>query len=94
MSTDLLNVGDIVEEPEDVLSQVVRKQEAALRRLEQKHGIGYGKPPVGSKSEARAKKYNENCVRDFLFTLFIDGENGIFKMRREIISKLIKVFFV
>ena len=50
-------------EEEDVLSSVVRKQEAALKRLEAKHGTGYGKPPPGSQSEARAKKYNENCVR-------------------------------
>ena len=48
---------------DDVLSSVVRKQEAALKRLEAKHGTGYGKPPPGSQSEARAKKYNENCVR-------------------------------
>ena len=54
------------DEDEDVLSSVVRKQEAALKRLEQKHGSGYGKPPPGSQSEARAKKYNENCVRQIL----------------------------
>ena len=42
---------------------VVRRQEAALRRLEAKHGSGYGKPPPGSESEARAKRYNENCMR-------------------------------
>ena len=60
---------DISSEPsqddEDVLSQVVKRQEAALKKLEVKHGAGYGKPPAGSKSEARAKRYNENCVRDF-----------------------------
>ena len=42
---------------EDSLTVVVRKQEAALKKLEQKHGAGYGKPPPGSKSEARAKRY-------------------------------------
>ena len=40
---------------EDSLTVVVRKQEAALKKLEQKHGAGYGKPPPGSKSEARGK---------------------------------------
>lgn len=48
---------------EDVMTGVVRRQEAALRRLEAKHGSGYGKPPPGSESEARAKRYNENCMR-------------------------------
>ena len=52
-----------VEGQEDVMTGVVRRQEAALRRLEAKHGSGYGKPPPGSESEARARKYNENCVR-------------------------------
>ena len=42
---------------EDSLTVVVRKQEAALKKLEQKHGAGYGKPPPGSKSEARAKRF-------------------------------------
>ena len=41
---------------EDSLTVVVRKQEAALKKLEQKHGAGYGKPPPGSKSETRAKR--------------------------------------
>ena len=41
----------MVEAGEDVLSGVVRRQEAALRRLEQKHGPGYGQPPPGSQSE-------------------------------------------
>ena len=45
------------------LGMLVRRQEAALRRLEAKHGSGYGKPPPGSESEARAKRYNENCMR-------------------------------
>ena len=48
---------------EDVMSGVVRRQEAALRKLEAKHGSGYGKPPPGSESEARARRYNENCMR-------------------------------
>ena len=51
---------------DDVMSQVVKKQEAALRKLEMKHGPGYGKPPAGSKSEARAIKYNVQCAREFL----------------------------
>ena len=55
-----------VEGQEDVMTGVVRRQEAALRRLEAKHGSGYGKPPPGSESEARARKYNENCVRSVL----------------------------
>ena len=55
--------GDQSEGQEDVMTGVVRRQEAALRRLEAKHGSGYGKPPPGSESEARARKYNENCVR-------------------------------
>ena len=54
---------DQSEGQEDVMTGVVRRQEAALRRLEAKHGSGYGKPPPGSESEARARKYNENCVR-------------------------------
>ena len=41
----------MAEAGEDVLSGVVRRQEAALRRLEQKHGPGYGQPPPGSQSE-------------------------------------------
>ena len=53
----------MAETAEDVLSGVVRRQEAALRRLEQKHGPGYGQPPPGSQSEQRARRYNENCVR-------------------------------
>jgi len=61
---------------EDVLSSVVRKQEAALKRLEQKHGSGYGKPPPGSQSEARAKKYNENCVREIIELCAIISERG------------------
>merc|ERR1712243_212328 len=51
-----------VAEQDDSLTVVVKKQEAALKKLEEKHGSGYGKPPPGSKSEARAKKYNENCT--------------------------------
>ena len=47
---------------EDSLTVVVRKQEAALKKLEQKHGAGYGKPPPGSKSEARAKRYPTHWV--------------------------------
>ena len=54
------------EDDDDVMSQVVKKQEAALRKLEMKHGPGYGKPPAGSKSEARAVKYNVQCAREFL----------------------------
>ena len=53
----------LADQSEDVMTGVVRRQEAALRRLEAKHGSGYGKPPPGSESEARAKRYNENCVR-------------------------------
>ena len=49
---------------EDSLTVVVRKQEAALKKLEQKHGAGYGKPPPGSKSEARAKRFPTH-VLDF-----------------------------
>ena len=49
--------GEVVVGEEDSLTVVVRKQEAALKKLEQKHGAGYGKPPPGSKSEARAKRY-------------------------------------
>ena len=45
---------------EDSLTVVVRKQEAALKKLEQKHGAGYGKPPPGSKSEARAKRSSQS----------------------------------
>ena len=56
-------LADQSEKQEDVMTGVVRRQEAALRRLEAKHGSGYGKPPPGSESEARAKKYNENCMR-------------------------------
>ena len=56
----------VFEEDDDVMSQVVKKQEAALRKLEMKHGPGYGKPPAGSKSEARAVKYNVQCAREFL----------------------------
>ena len=59
-STVLVNQS---ENQEDVMTGVVRRQEAALRRLEAKHGSGYGKPPPGSESEARAKRYNENCMR-------------------------------
>ena len=55
--------GDQSEGQEDVMTGVVRRQEAALRRLEAKHGSGYGKPPPGSESEARAKRYNENCMK-------------------------------
>ena len=56
-------LADQSEKQEDVMTGVVRRQEAALRRLEAKHGSGYGKPPPGSESEARAKRYNENCMR-------------------------------
>ena len=48
--------GEVVGE-EDSLTVVCRKQDAALKKLEQKHGAGYGKPVPGSKSEARAKRY-------------------------------------
>ena len=61
---------------EDSLSVVVRKQEAALKRLEEKHGAGYGKPPPGSKSEARAKKYNESCTREILQLCGLVSEKG------------------
>ena len=54
---------------EDSLTVVVRKQEAALKKLEQKHGAGYGKPPPGSKSEARAKRYNLR-ICDFDLNIF------------------------
>lgn len=63
-------------EGEDSLTAVVRKQEAALRRLEEKHGAGYGKPPPGSKSEARAKKYNENCSREIIQLCGLISEKG------------------
>ena len=39
----------VSEDADDVLTKVVRKQEAALRRLENLHGPGYGKPVPGSK---------------------------------------------
>ena len=55
--------GVLRRQEEDVMSGVVRRQEAALRKLEAKHGSGYGKPPPGSESEARARRYNENCMR-------------------------------
>merc|ERR1719412_1413191 len=61
---------------EDSLTVVVRKQEAALKKLEQKHGAGYGKPPPGSKSEARAKKYNESCMREILQLCGLIAEKG------------------
>ena len=61
---------------DDILSKVVKKQEAALRKLEEKHGSGYGKPPAGSKSEARAKRYNENCVREIIELCAIISERG------------------
>ena len=60
--------GEVVGE-EDSLTVVVRKQEAALKKLEQKHGAGYGKPPPGSKSEARAKRYNLR-ICDFDLNIF------------------------
>jgi len=63
-------------EGEDSLTLVVRKQEAALRKLEEKHGAGYGKPPPGSKSEARAKKYNENCTREIIELCGLISEKG------------------
>jgi len=68
---------NLEEEPvEDSLTVVVRKQEAALRRLEEKHGAGYGKPPPGSKSEARAKKYNENCAKEVIQLCGLIQEKG------------------
>ena len=39
---------------EDSLTVVVRKQEAALKKLEQKHGAGYGKPIPGSATDKRS----------------------------------------
>eukprot|EP00092_Neocalanus_flemingeri_P018915 GFUD01020487.1.p1 GENE.GFUD01020487.1~~GFUD01020487.1.p1 ORF type:complete len:209 (+),score=51.96 GFUD01020487.1:174-800(+) len=63
-------------EQDDSLTIVVKKQEAALKRLEEKHGSGYGKPPPGSKSEARAKKYNENCTREIVELCGIVSEKG------------------
>ena len=69
----------MVEAGEDVLSGVVRRQEAALRRLEQKHGPGYGQPPPGSQSEQRARRYNENCVRWLARVVYwVDHERTIF----------------
>jgi len=65
-----------VSETDDSLTVVVKKQEAALKRLEEKHGTGYGKPPPGSKSEARAKKYNENCTREIVELCGIVSEKG------------------
>merc|ERR1711970_1107610 len=65
-----------LEEEEDSLTRVVKKQEAALKRLEEKHGAGYGKPPPGSKSEARARKYNENCTREIVELCGIVSEKG------------------
>ena len=53
----------VVRTQEDVMSGVLRRQEAALRKLEAKHGSGYGKPPPGSESEARTRRYNEKCMR-------------------------------
>ena len=38
--------------------------------------LGYGKPPPGSKSEARAKKYNENCTREIVELCGIVSEKG------------------
>merc|ERR1719474_2041501 len=61
---------------DDSLTIVVKKQEAALKKLEEKHGEGYGKPPPGSKSEARAKKYNENCTREIVELCGIISEKG------------------
>merc|ERR1712192_216733 len=52
------------------------KQEAALKKLEQKHGAGYGKPVPGSKSEARAKRYNESCMREILQLCGLISEKG------------------
>jgi len=63
-------------EEDDSLTVVVKRQEAALKRLEEKHGSGYGKPPPGSKSEARAKKYNENCTREIVELCGIVSEKG------------------
>jgi hypothetical protein len=37
---------------------------------------GYGKPPPGSKSEARAKRYNENCQREILQLCALLSEKG------------------
>lgn len=39
-------------------------------------GSGYGKPPPGSKSEARAKKYNENCAREVIELCGLIQEKG------------------
>jgi len=72
---DVRKVVAVVEE-DDSLTVVVKKQEAALKRLEEKHGSGYGKPPPGSKSEARAKKYNENCTREIVELCGIVSEKG------------------
>ena len=39
----------LVSAGDDVLTMVVKRQEAALKRLEDIHGPGYGKPTPGSK---------------------------------------------
>jgi len=77
---DLALTKSNAEEKEDSLTKVVRKQEAALRKLEAKHGSGYGKPPPGSKSEARAKKYHENCARELVELCAMVSEKGFTDM--------------
>ena len=42
----------------------------------------YGKPLPGSKSEARAKKYNESCMREILQLCGLIAEKGWWMVER------------
>lgn len=79
---------------EDSLTIVINKQDAALKRLEAKHGPGYGKPPPGSKSEARGLKYQDNCMREIIELCAIISERGCHMKDGTVIIRFKDLFMI
>jgi len=79
---------------EDSLTIVINKQDAALKRLEAKHGPGYGKPPPGSKSEARGIKYQDNCMREIIELCAIISERGCHMKDGQVVMRFKDLFMI
>jgi len=79
---------------EDSLTIVINKQDAALKRLEAKHGPGYGRPPPGSKSEARGLRYQDNCMREIVELCAIISERGCHMKDGTVIIRFKDLFMI
>lgn len=79
---------------EDSLTIVINKQDAALKRLEAKHGPGYGKPPPGSKSEARGIRYQDNCMKEIIELCAIISERGCHMKDGQVVIRFKDLFLI